>query len=133
MSDQYTDWVTIITNNVPLVLILFTVLFASLVKLSLMVWNQRSDIEKSNVTLLIEKIDTLVEKIDALFSKHDNHEVRIDSLENRVGNHFSLCKEREKLLADIKTRQDYHIEKFNLALVDRANEVKREDRTDRES
>ena len=115
--NEYTGWSAIIANNVPVVMLLFSLGFAAIAFLSNKLFEQKKEIEDASIKTLVTEIKTLVKRIDELFTKHDSHEERIDMLEKSVAGHFSKCAEREKLLNDIKKKQTFHINKFNDVLV----------------
>ena len=129
--NHYTAWQQWLAVNTPVVILVIGLLAGAVAKLVHIVWSERKVTEDSNIDRLIASIDKLVERIDELFEKHDSHETRIGRLEKRIGEHFTRCNEREKMIEDIKDRQNKGLER--LSIIDRAGEPKREDRCDRES
>ena len=115
--NEYQGWSAIIANNVPVVMLLFSLGFGSIAFLSNKLFEQKQKLDDTSMKSLVHEVRTLVERIDELFNKHDTHEARIDMLEKSVAGHFSRCVEREKLLNDIKKKQTFHINKFNDAMV----------------
>ena len=130
---QYTAWQEWIAMNTPVVILVVGLLAGAVAKLLHTVWNDRKSVEDSNIDRLIISIEKLVKRIDDLFIKHDNHDTRIGKLEKRIEVHFTRCNEREKVIEDIKERQDFSIKKFDKAIIDRKGDAKREDRCDREN
>ena len=51
--------------------------------------------------------------------KLDDQGDRLGKLEKSVGEQFTRCGEREKVLSDIRLRQDFNIRKFDAALLDK--------------
>lgn len=131
--NQYSVWEHWFAMNTPLVVLAFTVLGGAVIKLALMVWKNHKDTEESNIDRLVKSIRDLVERLDELFSKHDGHGVRIGKLEKRIGEHFTRCNERERLILNIQEVQRSSIVKYDTALMNRTSDVKCQDRTDRES
>ena len=130
-----TAWQLWVSANSILMILVVMILFGAVVKLSMLLWKQYRNTEDSNIDRLIKSIDKLVKRIDELFDKHDHHEVRIGKLEKRIGEHFTRCNEREKLINDIKSRQDKGLDtlnKINLEGGHRVNDCPT-DRTDREN
>ncbi len=135
---EYHAWEIWIQSNAILMLTLFGVGFAALVKLSLMVWEQHKKLETSEFAKLVEKMEDLVDQIKFLFKGQEHQErkldgaiVRISKLEKRIGEHFVRCNEREKLVIDIKNRQDKSIQKYDKALLRTGDTC--QDRTDRDN
>ena len=100
-------------NSILMILVVF-ILAGTVVTLAKMFWNQYRNNEDSNINRLIKSIDKLVKRIDELFEKHDDHEARIGRVEKRIGEHFTRCNEREKIMNDIKKRQDRGLEKLSM-------------------
>ena len=101
---------------------------------------KREEIEKSEISRVVDKIEDLVEQIKFLFTGQREMNAELSDVKLRVGNNekkiasqCAICKERVNIISDIKERQDYNIAKFDKALIDRAIDVKRVDRTDREN
>ena len=133
MIKQTARQLWVFENSILMILVVF-LLAGAVVTLAKMFWNQYRNNENSNINRLINSIDKLVKRIDELFEKHDGHEVRIGKLEKRVGEHFTRCNEREKLITDIKKRQDKGLEKLGLIPVGgHRQEDCPTDRTDREN
>ena len=110
---KQTAWQLWVSDNSILMILVVVLLAGAVITLAKMFWNQYRNNEDSNINRLINSIDNLVKRIDELFEKHDFHEVRIGKLEKRIGEHFIRCNEREKLITDIKKRQDKGIEKLD--------------------
>jgi len=135
---EYHAWEIWIQSNAILMLTLFGVGFAALVKLSLMVWEQHKKLETSEFSKLVGKMEDLVDQIKFLFKGQEHQEekldgavVRIGKLEKRIGEHFVRCNEREKMVADIKNRQDNAIQRYDKALLRPGDSCL--DRTDRDN
>ena len=111
--DSYTAWQLWVFENSLLMILAVVLLAGAVITLAKMFWNQYRNNEDSNINRLIKSIDKLVCRIDELFEKHDFHENRISKLEKRQGEHFTRCNEREKLVLDIKHRQDKGLEKLS--------------------
>ena len=120
-------------NSILMILVVF-ILAGAVVTLAKMFWNQYRNNEETSITRLGDGIEKLVKRIDDLIHKHDDHEARIGRVEKRIGEHFTRCNEREKLITDIKKRQDKGLEKLNAIPVGghRMNDCPT-DRTDREN
>ncbi len=119
-----------LTSNAVVVFIIMSIGFAALVKLSLMVWAQHKKIEESEITRLVDRIEDLVEQIKFLFKSQDDHNEKLDNLtgrvgkvEKRLGEHFTRCNEREKVLTDIGDRQKAAIEKYDKAILRRSSDI----------
>jgi hypothetical protein len=124
--NQTSAWATILSDNAPVVLVLFSILGITIAKMSHMIFSQHKKIETSALEKVAGKIDELVDQIKILFLKHDGVMDKLDDqgdrlgkLEKSVGEQFTRCGEREKVLSDIRIRQDFNIRKFDAALLDK--------------
>ena len=111
---EYASWAKIVTTNIPLILMLIVVCFGIIGKLFHLLWVQHKDIErqkkkteKSELSRVLEKIETLIEQTQFLFKKQDNTNDRIDEQELRIGTvekkqaeRDATCQEREKSVND---------------------------------
>ena len=125
-TNEIGTWATILANNAPLVVLLFTLAVVTIGKMGHMIWQQHRKIEKSELGRVADKLGELISQIKILFMKHDGVMDKLDDqgnrlgkLEKAVGEQFTRCGEREKVLSDIRIRQDFNIRKFDAALLDK--------------
>ena len=124
--NQTSAWATILADNAPLVVVLFAIMGAAVVKLVHMVVTQHRTIEQAELGRVADKLGELISQIKVLFLKHDkvmdkfdDQGGRLGKLEKAVGEQFTRCDEREKVLSGIRRRQDFNIRKFDTALLDK--------------
>ena len=131
--NEFASWTKIITENVPVVMLLLSIGFGTIAFLSNKLFEQKKELDNNSIQVLVKDINALVARINELFTLHSTHERRIEGLETDVSTHLAKCTEREKMLVDIKREQTFHINKFNDALVPRSTEPSCSDRSDREN
>lgn len=77
---------------------------------------ERTKTSAAETSKIVAEIKRLVDEIKKLFADHKSLEMRVGKVENRMGEHFIRCNERERLVLDIKKKQDERLENLNLAL-----------------
>ena len=124
--NQASAWATILADNAPLVVVLFAIMGAAVVKLVHMVVTQHRTIEQSELGRVADKLGELISQIKVLFLKYegvmdklDDQGNRMGKLEKAVGEQFTRCDEREKVLSGIRRRHDFNIRKFDVTLLDK--------------
>ncbi len=107
------SWELWIQGNTVVVRVVVAFLGYAVGHLAMTVWKQRKEVEQSELGRVADKLQDLVEQIQYLFQKQDITVTSIDNLGGRVTTlekkqeaDRAKCNEREKLVIDIKLKQD---------------------------
>ncbi len=147
----YNVWEIWVMQNLPLVFVIaffgssiFVWMFNKLIEqkkeFALEKGNLQKEVKEAQDSKLVEKIEALIDQVQFLFSgqREINDDIEtiktdVSALHEQASNHITRCCEREKVLLNIKERQDQSIAKFDKALLHRNGTPEVVNRNDRES
>ncbi len=88
----------------------------------------------ADISAVKEGMGTVEKRMGELHQRMSKNDVRVTDIEKKMSGHHVRCNEREKVVLDLKSKQDKGLEKLNsMVLVNRKNEPDVLNRCDREN